>query len=340
MPIVDPVQTIAKIYQEGMHKVPYPIFLKCFNTLMEDPLKCKPKKPSEQLEPFFRAACQAIDLGVIDSLGRAEDRQKEFYDHVYPLWKQGLPAAKFQPYQDILDAKVRQHMEQQRHEQQKRAGETHMEEMDKESVAKVEEELHQQFAALSEVALEHEMEEGPGIEEKAEAEAQAQAAEKAKKHKRAVVMEELDELVEAIMEGQLPLNYADPKSKKPFVAYMYRGEKVVVHLLKSARAFYLTLTCEQGIEGRASAGPAINQLLSERGYTETEPLVYEKKEGANVRLKLGRQTTGLALRHDTPFTEGTMAQAIQEMNTDLAEVLRELHGASSAAAEQETEESY
>jgi len=356
MPLINPVQSIEKIYQEGRHKVPYPVFLKCLNKLLQDPAKGTPAQPADELEPYFRGVCQAIDVGVADSLGREKDRQKEFYERIYPVWKQKLSPEKLKQYEDILDATIRHQLDKERHEQEKLDAEIHQRQIEEDSIADAEQELHSQFAALSKAALaeedaqaEEEEQQQQQQQQAAPSEAQAEAGaapdqqpaapSEGPAEQAAPEAMELDDLVEGIVQGQIPLTYSDPREKKPFVTFLYHGQEFVVHLVKSVHSFYLTVTCPVGLSQRPDAAPEVGRTLSDHGYSESEPLVYKKKaEATNLRLKLGKESAGVALKQDSPFTEQRMTQALLEMHADLTAVLLLLLPEPPAAEQPEPEE--
>jgi hypothetical protein len=120
MSLIDPVAAINKIHREGRHPVPYPAFMNCFNRLIKDLHTLEPKPPSEDLKEFFRAVCMGMDLGIADPGHRGEDRRREFYERIYPVWKASLAEEEFQRYQDILEGKSRREQERQREQERDR----------------------------------------------------------------------------------------------------------------------------------------------------------------------------------------------------------------------------
>ena len=348
MPTIDPIKSIEKMHQEGLHKVPYPVFLNCFNKLMEDPIRGKPAKPTDELEPFFRAACMALDMGVADSLGRAEDRQKEFFGRVLPLWKEALPQAKFQPYQDILNATIRKRLDKERREKEKGEAEERQKQREQESAAAAEQELHTEFAKLSKAALK---EPGIEVEEKKQgtaatkpaapastpAQAAATPAAEAAPAATPIVVapqrpapqttQELEAVLHAIREGRMPIQYSDLQSKRPLVCYAHEGRRFLVYLVKSANSHYLTVTFAEGLAGRPEAERNVINALGARGFTEVDPLIYEKQgDSSTLQVKLSRQSTGIALKQEAAFTQQTLAQTMRDMHDVMTAVLHALEG--------------
>ena len=99
----DPVESVKSLYRDGMGTVPYATFMKCFNALLNDPGAVTPREPSEDLYDQFAAVCMALNLGIRDELERGDEREEEFYEKVYPLWKEHLSEEKLEEFQAVLE---------------------------------------------------------------------------------------------------------------------------------------------------------------------------------------------------------------------------------------------
>ena len=164
----DPVASINQIFQEDSRRVPYPVFMRCFDALMKEPGGTEPEEPSADLKETFRAVCLAIDVGIADRQQRDEDRIEEFYEHIYPVWKEALPESEFQAYQQILDGQVGERMRQRRREEQKKCAEEARKRREKEMDPEFRGEAHARFEQLTAAAMKQ-----LGEEEEAPAETEA-----------------------------------------------------------------------------------------------------------------------------------------------------------------------
>ena len=100
---IDQVAKIQNMYREGTGPVPYATFMAVFNRLLRDPDALEPKKPNEDLLPFFRAVCMAASVGILDAEQRQEQRIQEFLDNVYPVWQEALEERQMREYDNMIE---------------------------------------------------------------------------------------------------------------------------------------------------------------------------------------------------------------------------------------------
>ena len=319
MPLIDPASAINKIFREGRRPVPYPVFMNCLNRLIKDARTLEPCPPSEELKEFFRAACMAVDLGIADKTSRAEDRTKEFMEHVWPAWEEALPEAEFKPYQEIIGGERRQLLERTRQEEQTRRAEeaadrsrreesrTSLEEM-RPMIAKAaraaiaalggDEEEEAQNAAIGPQAAAigpHAAATGPhaaeGVDEEELALADTRnptppaggkidgAAPVSGGTEETIVESSIVKLANAIESGQVPVRYATRRPKTPYARFGFRDQSVAVQPIASGGSYYILMSYAHGVEDIKSVVPIIRNVLTGLGYVETEPVAYEKMIG-------------------------------------------------------------
>jgi len=294
--------------------VPYQVFMTCFDKLFKEPSRGEPLPPSEELKQYFRAVCMAVDLGITDPEGRGPDRIREFYERIYPVWKEGLPQADFQTYQEILDGKLRQRLEQERREQQMREAEQARQRREQELAARSREDAHAIFERLTRVAL-HEAEAEPETDETA-----APAAVQPTPERRTV-----EELANAIAEGQIPISYSDPQSKKPFAHYFFRDQTVTVQVVRTRRTHCLALRYPKGFSKQVGAGVIVKNMLESWGYRERKPFSYFKEQYFfTIRVRVGATSTNVVQQRHPPFTSHALAQALRALHAELARVVQAL----------------
>jgi len=310
----DAVGSITKMHREGFHRVPYQVFMTCFNKLVRDPAKVEPYQPSEELKQYFRAVCLAIDAGIADPMGRGEDRKREFYERIYPLWKQRLPQAEFQPYQEILDGRLRERLERERLEQQQREAEEARRKREQALAVRPDEDRHALFQQLTEAALK-------------EAEAEETAGEEA-----TVMMvgpaperRNVEELATAVSEGRIPIWYGTPEGKKPYAYYYFRKKKVAVQLVKTRHTYCLALRYPRGFAKRVGAGVIVKRRMEEWGYRERKPFSFFKAQYFfTLRARIGNTSTNIVQQRHPEFTVQGLAQALRALHAELVRILRAL----------------
>ena len=356
--MVDPVGAMSRAFRDGTKEAPYPLLMNCLNRLLKDPINVVPLPPSEDLKQFFRAVCMAVDLGIADPQGRGEDRKREFLDHVYPVWKEALSEAEFQPFQEIVDGKVRQRIDQEKKQKQESSEPTPRPVRQARVSEESEAARHQKFARLMEQALREVGDEEEAEEAAAQGSRHAPAPEPAAPEitpaaaqaKTPTAPLELplhadtsEELANTISSGDAPLRYSSPKERTFYAQYYLRGEQVTVQLVKSVSARYCVVVYPHGYAQRTGAGVVARNQLAEMGYTERKPLSYEKTvDHRHSRVKLTSTTTSVARRREAEFTPNSLAQTVRWLDGELLRVIHRLEAAyrTSAAPEEAEDEDF
>ncbi len=330
----DPAKTIERIYQDEIHEIPYPVFLKCFDSLCIQPPKPDPAEPTEELKNDFRAVCMAAERGVADADSRGEDRIKEFYEYIYPAWKEQLREDEFQEYQDILDGKLKENIDKKKESDNSdmiSSLEDISSEEGEEEIVNFES-MHSKFEKVMQQALEEE--DGKVRQEDSYVNGETATEGEAEKSEESPISEQEDagvpvlqsakHLSQSVLSGKIPLSYTDMKDKKPFSAYWFEDEKVMVRLVHSERSYYLYLTFPVGYVAREDSEERILAVTSRLGYSEVTDHDY-RLVGRNysLRLKFGPKQTHLACRTEAALTPKTFAKALDEINKHLLEIIKE-----------------
>ncbi len=301
------------MFLSGTRGVPYQVFMTCFTKLLKDPATTlEPLAPSDELREYFRAVCQAVDLGIVDSQDRGKDRKREFYERIYPVWKGSLPEGEFRAYQEILEGKVRERMEQERRERERREAEQAARQAE-EALGKVsEEDVHARFARLTRAAL----------LEADEAEAAGEQAAAAAAVGPAPELPSMEALADAISEGGIPILYAPPKEKKPCARYRFKDEKITVQLVKTRHSYCLALIYPRGFAKRVGAGVVVGRQMKKWGYHERKLFSYDKEEYFFLlRVKVGPDSTSIVQQRRPQFTVQALSQALRALHAELVRII-------------------
>ena len=348
-PMVDPVSSINKMYQEAGRKVPYPVFMNCFDKLLKSPPKLDPAPPSSDLKPYFHALCQAVDMGVADP--RGNDRAREFREKVLPAWKASLPPAEFAEFQQILDGTARKKMAEDKRAQERRAAEESDKRFEEEIKKMGKEDMHAQFSRLAEQAMADEdaaeeaeksaAEGGPDsaaagaaapTDAAAPPAAGAEAAAGAAKPAAVPLLNNVEALVNAFAEKKIPIRYSSMEDKKPYVQYMLGQDKITLQIVKTPNSYYLVLNSPRGYADKPDAAEKMTDLAAQMGYRETQPLTYEVVRGDHAfKLKLGRKSTYIACKRKSEFAPEFVVKALHELHADLAAIVLKFEGGQAAA---------
>jgi len=329
MLLIDPVGSINKMFLDGTRPVPYPLFMTCFNKLLKDPQRIEPNAPSENLQEHFRAVCMALDLGIADPTGRGEDRKKEFYQHVYPVWKQALPETEFQRYQEILDGTTRRRRLEERQEEQRRQAEQARLAMEQAAAEAAKVKQGPRFADLTKAVLEMEGSNGVVLTRQV----RRPTPRPARPSTPAIpgmeaavpVHGSVEELIDALGAGEVPLQYAERGSKLSFARYAFRGENVSLQLVKTSNGYYLLLSYPRGYTQLAGAAEAVKAYMTGLGYEQTGPFFFEKTQGElTFKASLGAHSTNLAEKRGFPFTSASLARALGGLHEKLVALIEEL----------------
>ncbi|MEF8788463.1 MAG: hypothetical protein V5A84_05290 [Planctomycetota bacterium] len=301
-------ETIKAAYEEARGAVPYATFMKCFNALLDDPAEMEPKQPEEDLYPYFEAVCMAFDLGIRDEQDRGDDRRKEFFDHIYPVWREQVPAGRFHHMDQILEgsselkgSKSQQRRRQRQMDKAERAldsalKEAGVEDLSVEGIAPdlddVEPEPEAELAGAAEEA--EETGEGQEAGEEAEPMAPVEAVEEPE-----VDYSSLSKLVQALESGEVEPEFlpAKQKKKEPLATCMFHDCAVELRLVESPSYRYAMLRCEAHSGRDEELMDRIQSCLEDRGFKGPKKNAFMKKsEKRAYRVEVGEDYLRLALR--------------------------------------------
>ena len=331
MAIADPVGAIERIFRARSHPVPYPTFMSCFNRLLKDPAGMVPHPPSEELKGVFRAVCMALDIGIADASGRGEDREREFKERIYPIWKQAWPPEEFKSYEDILKGEARQAVE----DGEPAARPREVAEPNREPRRTPEKEARPErrramVEKLTRAALEAE---GALRAEPATVGPETIADEiDETEHEGKKVQEETfvkgtaESLALSIETGQVPMRYVRPGTKtKPWARYRIGDTPVALQLVRAGRAEYLLLSYGKAVEALGVKQGAIRTVLAQLGYDEVGEFAFEKVEtGLKHKVRFTERSTNLAEKSLSPFTPSTLALSLMTLHNNLVGILEDI----------------
>jgi len=305
--------------------------MNCFNRLLKSPPSLEPNPPSEDLKEHFRAVCMAIDMDISDPGGREEARKEEFYKHIYPVWKEALPEAEFQRYQDILDGTTRKRATQEKEERRRLEAEEAEKRREEAAAKAAQEDEGMGLAALSQAALEAEeaMDAGPRrrLRRRAPRPPATGGPGVLEEGVPAPVLDSIDELIDAVAEGELRVEYSRRSARRPFAHYRFRDENVSVQLVRTSNSYYLLVSYPLGFSELPGAAEVVNAVMTSMEYEQTGPFAYEKKQGELAfRVSLGAHSTNLAEKRLFPFTPTTLGRAIEQMNDDMVTIIARIEG--------------
>ena len=307
----EPEQAVREIYREEMAYVPYPVFMRCFGKLLEDPVSAKPREPSEELYDAFEAVCMAINAGIRDEMDRGEMRRKEFYERIYPVWKQKLSRAQYERCQMILDGTLRK-MEAERHGQ--RARELKKAE-DALSAAIKDAEATGRGRLPGHPAEEPEMAE---LETEQEPPAPRRAAAAAPAYPN------LYALTESIESGALGIYYAAKDARASYAAYMVKDTKVSVRLVHEEASYYLIITCATGFRPDESLSLRLKTCMEKRGFAAKGDYSYSRQlHGHTHMVSLAKGVVSVARKSAEPLDPPSLARHVGVLHKLLETILAE-----------------
>ncbi len=320
----DAIGKIQQIYMEGNRQVPYLTFMNVFNDLLEDPVNVVPKEPSDELAEKFRAACMAANVGVYDQEGRSEDRVREFKEKVYPAWQEALPPQKFEKYRDIIEGKLRE-----RRAERKKAGGAKAE-----PGASRTSDLLQRLGITPAEAEEEETE--PAREEVEGLELVAEPAEEAQTERAQAptvvesqqwpeVFDTVDDLVTAIQQEELELDYLPRDERSVFARYMLGDKEVTVFLVSGNTRNYVTVSVDQGYPDALNVRQMADSTALEMGYRPTSEFYYRRMEGDYLlRIRLWPDRVDMACGYPKGADREVVVQQIHKLHRDLGELIERL----------------
>lgn len=352
----DPVETIKELYEEDTRRVPYPVFMRCYDKLLADPPDPAPASPSDELREHFRAVCMALDLGVADRQGRAEDRKEEFDEHILPVWKEYLPDSEWQSFREILEGTFRRRLEEQRRRKQMQEAKEHRR-LEDEMTSEATRERGAKFASALDAAMretgeeeEEEAETGAGeypppptpeVEEEApaprpspgeptppgpapspEPEPPEEEEEEEKEERRAPVARTINALCRALTTGNLPVSYSAPEERTPLAQYKIGEERIAVRLMQKDDSFYVVLGYGRSLRQVEGIQEKAASLAADRGYKPGATWTYEKAvDEAAQQIRLGNNSTYVTCRRAKRFGVEELAETIRRMHEDLIHLL-------------------
>ena len=298
----DPVTAIAQMYKDANRLVPYATFLKCFHKLTKDPATVEPKDPTDELRAVFRAVCMALDLGIQDTLERGEQRQKEFYEHVYPVWKQSMAEDEFEQYDRILDGTLRKARQRERREKQKQAAEeAFMEGVEVKGTEEQQTDLAKTSAA-----------EDFGRSDRAEADT-------------VLILPSIAALLSCVREDRLPIRYTTREEKVFFAVYRSSGQDISVKLVKTGASCHMVLTCPKGAKGASGLAQRLRDFVAARDYEALDSYSYVRKapEGT-FKVMVGTRSANVALTRAEPFDPDSFCDSLTALDELLCGLMEEL----------------
>lgn len=320
---IDPIKVINTIYFEETRRVPYPIFMNCFDRLLQDPPDLQPAEPSEDLEPWFRAVCLALDRGIADSERRGEDRKQEFYEHIYPVWKEALNKSDLQPYQEILDGKVHKRMARRKRQKSEEDQPRERQEFSPEQRhARFESAMQDALAATNRMDAREESKIPTGAVKKAESEKPESKSSEGK----IPVVKNIKALIAAIEKEIIPIKYNHIDNRRPCARYYLGSTQVSVQLIRTDNSYYCTLLYPTGISDRDAEEDAVLAVTSQMGYAEKGSYTYvnDKKDDYTLKIKIGQKSIYIASGRSEEFTMEPLLDALRTMHNNLVSLVDEL----------------
>jgi hypothetical protein len=329
---LDIIGKIQQLYRED-RPVPYLSFMHMLNGLYEDLQELKPREPSDDLRELFRAACMCVNVGVLDTQDRGEDRIEEFMQHVVPLWKAKLPPDDFAKYENILEGRLRSPAKQ------GPAG------------GPVDAKAEALLAKLGLVpgARPQPQPEEPAALEPAEEEPVAEAPlagapepEPRPEPQPALVPDEvsrasvetqvlpggvdtIDGMLQDIRLGKVSSQYVPRQQSEEIGSYLIDGVKVGVKLAQADGRNYTVLKAEIGRAGVPNPRELLDLFAAEMRYVRMADYAYMREDDEFVyTLRVGRDSTNLACATAAEAEEVEVARRIAKLHMDMGELVERL----------------
>ena len=330
-------ETIKAAYEEARGAVPYATFMKCFNALLEDQAQMEPKQPTEDLYPYFEAVCMAFDLGIRDEQDRGADRRKEFFDHIYPMWREQVPAGHFHHMDRILEGsselKGSKRQDRQRQRQMEKAEraldsalkEAGVDDLSVDGIApdleNIEPEPEEETAAAGEGTprtTPAEEEEGEEVEPVAPVEAVEEPE---------TDYSSLSALIKALESDELQPEFVPAKKKKkePVATCTFHGSTVELRLVESPKYRYVMLKCRSHRERDQELMDRVKACLQDRGFKGPKKNAFKKSsKKSDYRVEVGEKHLRLALRASPEVLKpGKVAGAVRALGKLLENILQD-----------------
>jgi hypothetical protein len=297
-PTVDVIAKVQELYMQG-RPVPYLTFMHVFNGLLADPMSVEPRKPSEALREEFRAACMAVNVGILDTEGREEQRAREFREKVYPAWKAALPPAEFAKYDEILRGGLRDKRPRLAHEGQ--------------------------LAVQEGADRSRELLKKLGLVEEAPAAPAAEPVELPARMRAPRRFTGVDGLCRAIRGGQLKAQYAPKGQEGEFARYALDGKEVIVKLAEAEGRHYTVLTIGVGRSNVRDAQERIDDLAAGMHYVRMADYAYMRRDEDLVyTLTVGPNVSHMACAATEQGAEDDLVRRIERLHRDLGELVEHM----------------
>ncbi len=325
-------ETIKAAYEEAREGVPYATFMKCFNALLENQAEVEPKQPEEDLYPYFEAVCMAFDLGIRDEQNRGQRRRKEFFDNIYPLWREQMPAGRFHHMDQILEGssevKGSKRQDRQRERQLEKAEralddalrEAGVEDLSVEGIAPDLDDIEPEPEAESEEAAE---ETQATAEEEGEAVAPVEPVQELE-----VDYPSLGKLLKAIESGEIEPEFVPAekqKGREPLATCSFQNCEVELRLVESDKYRYVMLKCQSHDSRDEELMDRISTCLQDRGFKGPKKNAFTKggKKG-DYRVEVGEKYLRLALRASPEVLKADkLPGAVRALGSLLKNILRD-----------------
>lgn len=305
---MDPLESVKSLYRDGMGTVPYATFMKCFNALLDDPGAVMPTEPSEELYDQFAAVCMALNLGIRDELDRGPEREEEFMENIYPIWKDRVPEEKMEEFQALLDGTS----------EEKGSGHE-----DREKERRFQQAEQALDAALREIEAQgrggagRPEQTGPEEAEVSEVEPAAPDEEgEAEEEEQLTEFPSVGDLTDLLAAGQVEAEYHDRNDREPHFRYDFKGEEVTVRLIKAGSAYYTILSYRGIPERTPELGDQLGEFMTGKGYERDGDYSYSKTSAEyTCKITLSEKRLALALKYTKPLTGQALAKRIKALHS-------------------------
>lgn len=332
----DVMGRIQQLYMQD-RPIPYLTFIHVFNGLLEDPVAVVPREPCDVLRERFRAVCMCVNVGILDTQGRQDQRVKEFREVVYPAWQQAIPPDEFATYDSILQGRLRKGRDPEEHEravaleaasERSKALLAKLRLIDgppppapkpEAPVAPAVEATAVGMPAVS--SAESPSAAGPTGREEAQR-AKADTWELRVGQSPEAPYAGIDDLCHAIRAGALDASYVPREQASDLAHYALEGTSVSVKLAEADGKEYTVLTARIGRSSVPEARETIDVIAAGMGYRRMADYAYMREDESFVcTLTVGPNSTNLACAAAEEGARGEVVRRIQLLHRDLGELM-------------------
>jgi hypothetical protein len=326
---LDMIGKIQQLYRED-RPVPYLSFMHMLNALYADIQELEPKEPNDDLREFFRAACMCVNVGVLDTQDRGEDRIREFRDHLVPVWKAKLPPEDFAKYENVLRGKLRSSSE-------KNPADVEVDEKADALLKKLGlvpggggRTTPEEPAPQAEPAPQPEPEPTPAPEPAPQPAPVIGSGPQGSTETQIIPgglagVNTVDTLLQAIRSGEVVAEYVPREQSEEIGSYAVDGVGVGVKLARTDGRDYTVLRAEIGRSSVANPHEVLDLFAAEMGYVRMADYAYMREDDEFVyTLRVGRESTNIACATVAEAAEGEIARRIARLHMDLGELVERL----------------